>query len=142
MVWVTHPRVFPRGLELGISCRQSDWQLSSLAQIYSSALPQALIHTTEHLYICDRFLPPHWQDDIEDGQWLEVLHPFTSVKYLYLSRELTPSIAPALQELVGERVTEGFPALKSLFLQELTPAGPGEEAIGKLVAARQRAGHP
>jgi len=91
----------------------------------------------EHLYIHDNFLPPHWQDDIEDDQWLEVLHPFTSVKNLYLSRKLTPSIVPALQELVGE-----LPALQSLFLEELHPSGPVQEAIGKFIAARQLTGHP
>ncbi len=142
-VEVTLPPIFPTGLKLEISCKQSDWQLSSLAQIYSPALP--LIHTTEHLYIhITNYLPPppHWQDDIEDGQWLEVLHPITSVKNLYLSWELTPSIAPALQELVGERVLEVLPALQSLFLEELHPSGPVHEAIGKFVAARQLAGHP
>jgi hypothetical protein len=143
-VWVTLPPIFPRGLKLEISCRQSDWQLSSLAQIYSPALP--LIHTTKHLYIHNtNYLPPppsHWQNDIENGQWLEVLHPFTSVKNLYLSWELMPSIAPALQELVGERVMEVLPALQSLFLEDLHPSGPVQEAIGKLVAARQLAGHP
>jgi hypothetical protein len=67
----------------------------------------------EHLYILDKFLSPHWQDDIEDNQWLEVLHPFTGVKNLYVSRELTPSIAPALQELIGERVIEVLPAMQT-----------------------------
>jgi hypothetical protein len=95
-VGVVLPQAFPRRLELGVTCRQSDWQLSSLAQIYSSALPRALIPTMEHLYIWDSFLPPRWQDDIEDGQWLEVLHPFTNVKNLYISQELTPFITPAL----------------------------------------------
>ncbi len=140
-VRVILPLAFLRQLELGVTCRQSDWQLSSLAQIYNSALPQALIPTMEHLFIRDDFLP-HWQDDIEDTQWLEVLHPFTSVKNLYLSRKLTPSIAPALQELVGESVIEVSPALQSLFLGEFHPSGPVQEAIGKFVSARQLAGHP
>src|SRR5229473_1321805 len=62
-VEIMFPPTFPRGLNLEISCRHLDWQLSALAQIYSSVLPQALIHTMEHLYIPDNFLP-HWQDDI------------------------------------------------------------------------------
>ncbi len=136
------PLISPWSLKLEILCRQSDWQLSSLAQIYSLALPQALIHTTEHLYICDSFLPPHWQDHIKDGQWLEVLHPFTSVKNLYLSRKLMPSIALALQELIGERVIEVLPALQSFFLEELYPLGPVQEAIGKFMAARHVTSHP
>jgi hypothetical protein len=141
-VGVILPQAFPRELNLGVACGPSDWQLSTLAQIYSSALPQALIPTMEHLSIRDNFQPSHWQDDIEDSQWLEVLHPFTSVKNLYLSRELTPSIAPALQELVGERVIEVLPALQSLFLEEVHWSGAVQEAIGKFVAARQLAGHP
>ena len=42
---------------------------------------------------------------------------------------------------VGERAIEVLPALQSLFLEELHPSGPVEEAIGKFVAARQLAGH-
>jgi hypothetical protein len=116
MVGVTLPPLSPRGLRLEISCRQLDW--------------------------CDHdFLPPHWQDDIEDGQWLEVLHPFTSVKNLYLSWKLTLFIGPALQELVGGRVIEVLSSLQSLFLGEVHPSGPVQEAIGKFVAARQLASH-
>jgi len=55
---------------------------------------------------------------------------------------LTPSIAPALQELVGERVTEVLPALQSLFLRGSHPSGPVRKAIRKFVTARQLAGHP
>jgi hypothetical protein len=141
-VRVILPATFPKGLELQISCRQSDWQLSSLTQIYRSVLPQALIHMTERVYIRGNFLSPHWQNDIEDNQWLEVLHPFTNVKDLHVSRELTPCIAPALQELVEERVIEVLPALQSLFLGELHTSGPVQEAIGKFTAARELTDHP
>jgi hypothetical protein len=83
----------------------------------------------------------HWQDDIDDGQWLELLRPFTDVKDLYLSKEFAPRIAPFLQELVGGRTTEVLPALQSLILEK-HPSGPFEEAIGKFVAARQFFNHP
>ena len=97
----------------------------------------------EYLVIVeDRSWRPRWQDDIESSQWLELLHPFTSVKALYLSWEFVPRIAPTLQELVGERVVEVLPALQGLFIEELLPPGPVQEAIGKFVAARQLAGHP
>jgi hypothetical protein len=42
----------------------------------------------------------------------------TNVKNLHLSREFVPRITPALQELVGERVTEVLPALGTVFLEE------------------------
>ena len=135
-VEVTSPRSFPRNFVLGIRCRQSDWQLSSLTQLCSSSFPEAFISTVEHLYIVD--LHPCWQDDIEDSQWLEVLHPFTAVKYLFLSKEFASHIAPALQEFAGEVL----PSLQNIFLKDFRPSVPVQGAIGKFVAARQLASNP
>jgi hypothetical protein len=135
-VKVILPRTFLREFVLGISCRQSDWQLSSLAQVCSSSFPEAFIPTVEHLYIYNWEL--HWQDDIEDSQWLDVLRPFTAVKCLYLSRELTSHIGHALQVPAGEVL----PSLQNLFLEDHHPSGPVQGAIGKFVAARQFAKHP
>ena len=125
-------------LTLQILCRQPEWQLSSTAQIFTSFFPPSFIYTVERLYIRERsYSRLEWQDDIEDSQWLELLHPFLAVKYLYLSKEFAPRIAPCLQELVGGRTTEVLPALQIIFLEKLHPSGPSEEAIGKFVAARR-----
>jgi hypothetical protein len=142
IVTVTIPQIFDGELEVGILCKQSDWQLSSVAQVCGSFFPQALIPTVERLYVLGKSWPLHWQDDIENDQWLELFHPFTAVKDFYVSSEFTPRIAPALQELVGERVTEVLPALQTLFLGAPLPSGPVHESIGQFVAARQLAGHP
>jgi hypothetical protein len=126
-----------KALRLEISCRQSDWQLSSLAQVCGSIF----IHPIEHLYIQEAILsPPPWQDDIETGQWLELLHRLTAVKDLRITRESTPRIAPTLQELVGGRATEVLPALQTLFLETLP--SDVRKKIDKFVAARELAGHP
>jgi hypothetical protein len=123
-VIVSLPEPFAFGLKLEISCRQSDWQLSALAQVCSSSIPQPFIPTVERLYIFENgSSQPRWQDDIENSQWLELLHPFTAVKNLYLSQKLTPRIAPALQELVGERINEMSPALQSISLEGLHLSG-------------------
>ena len=133
-VVVTCPRTYPRGFSLGISCTQSDWQMSSLTQVCNSSFPEAFIPTVERLYIYNP--APHWQDDTEDSQWVEVLHPFTAVKYLYLSQGCTPRIAPALQGLTGEVL----PSLQNLYLEDLHPSGgPVQGVIGKFVVARQLA---
>jgi hypothetical protein len=139
--FVTLPRSIGEEVQLRISCRQPDWQLSSLAQVCNSSFSQALIPTSERLYVAEDG-DLHWQDDIESGQWLELFRPFTAVKDLYVSSEFTPRIAPALQELIGERVTEVLPALQTLFLGEPLPSGPVQEAIGQFVAARHLANHP
>ncbi len=134
-------REYDRGvLMLKISCRELDWQLSSLAQICSSSLP--LIPSLEQLYIHEsEYSPLGSQDDIENGQWLECFRPFTAVKYLYVCREFVPQIASALERLVGERAMDVLPSLRNLFL-ELRPSGAVEEAIKQFVAARQPSGHP
>ena len=135
-----------------ISCRDLDWQISSLEQVCTSCLPP--LSSTEDLYIYpdpysrphwqnnNPFSRPHWQDNIENSLWLELLHPFTAVKNLYLSEESAPFIAPALQELVEGRPTEVLPTLQNIFLEGLQSSGPVHEGIGKFVAARQLSSHP
>ena len=126
---------------LRFSCRDLDWQLSSLAQILTSFFPS--VYMVEHLYISvPRNLPSQWQDVTENVQWLEFFHPFTGVKNLHVCEEYAQCIAPALQEIVGERVTDVLPTLEGLFLEDLPPSGPVKEAIGQFIAARQLLGHP
>jgi hypothetical protein len=137
------PRTGIKGLLLGMSCRQTDWQLSSLSQVCTSSFPRALIQTVENLYILEDTLPrPLWQGNIENSYWLDVLQPFTAVKNLYLSKEFAPRIAPFLQELVGQRATETLPTLQSLFMENFDPSGPVQEDIGKFIAARQVSDQP
>jgi len=143
--------VFSRGvkgdhslLELRISCKPSDWQLSSLVQVCSSSLPP--LPTLERLEIRQRgrHRQRHWQDDIENSQWLELLHPFSSVKHLILGSTLAQLVAPALQELTGGRVTEVLPALQNLFLTlsaRSGRSGPIQDAIAQFVTARRLSGH-
>jgi len=139
----TLPRTI-RGLNLKIECSESDWQLSMLAQICCSSLP--LVSSLQHLHIheneVNESLQPCWQDDIENVQWLELLRPFTTVKALYLSRDIAARIAPALGELVGAGAAGVLPALQSLFLEEPRPSRPVQEAIDKFVATRQLSNHP
>jgi F-box-like len=135
-VWITIPQSFDGRVHLEISCRQSDWQLSALAQICSSPFPWAVISTVERLFIESGSWQPHWQEDIESSQWLELLHPFSAVKDIFLSSELTPHIAPALQDVVEGRATGVLPALQTLFLEEPPPSGPLQETTGELVPAQ------
>jgi hypothetical protein len=87
-------------------------------------------------------LPLDWQDDMEDTPWLELLRPFTSVKDLDLCEDSAALVAPALQGLSGERVTDVLPALQNLFFTGPMSSGPVKEAIRKFIAARQLAGCP
>jgi hypothetical protein len=126
---------------LRISCGESDWQLSSLAQICRSSLPP--FSTLERLDIKeDQHWRPHPQDETEIAQWLEVLHSFTAVKNLYLSEQLGRRVAPALRELARETVNGVLPALQNLFLEGFQPSGDVLEALRQFITARQLLGHP
>jgi hypothetical protein len=129
-------------LWIEISCREPDWQLSSIEQICNSSLPP--LSTVEELYIERDPLERVSQiDAIENTLWLQLLLPFTAVKNLYLSKEFAPAIAAALQELVGGRITEvsRLPSLQNIFVEGLEPLGPFQEKIGQFIAARQLSGH-
>ena len=123
-------------LKLGISCRQTDLQLSSLARICSSSFPQNFIPAVKYLDIIWR----EGSDTAGDTRWQELLRPFTAVKGLYISQEAVSRIAPALKKL-GERVTEVLPALETLTLYEST-SRPDQEGIMQFVSARQLVGRP
>ena len=129
------------GLSVAISCTQSDWQLSSLAQICVSSLPH--LSTLERLVIHEgRRRPPAWQDDMENRQWLELLQPFAAVKDLYLSKQVALRVAPILQGISTETTPEVLPALQTFFLEESQAPEPIQEGIGHFVAVRQLSGHP
>ena len=129
-------------LDVKILCRDLDWQVSSTEQVFTSCLPSVsaievlCIHKTPNTSL------EHWPDNIENRLWLELLHPFTALKILYISKEFVPRILPALQELVGGRTTEVLPTLQNLFLERRKPSGPVQEGIGQFIAARQVASNP
>jgi F-box-like len=127
--------IFHKRLSLEISCRPSDWQLSSLARICDSAL--SLLPTLELLKI---YNIQFWEDDVENPQWLELLRSFTSIKDLYVDERST-SDGPLVQ-LAREMVTETLPALQNFFFDVPKLSDPVEKAIGKFVAARQLSGRP
>ena len=126
-------------LSINISCRDADWQFSSIEQICNYLHPLSL-STVEDLYIENRPgypLPVLKDGAIENTLWLQLLLPFTAVKNLYLSVDFAPGIVATLQELVTNRVTEILPSLKNIFVEGLRTSGPLRENIEQFVAARQ-----
>ena len=98
-----------------------------------SALEDLYIHKAS-------YSRPHWQDNIENELWLELLHPFPAVKNLYLCDEFAPRIVFALQELVGVRTTEVLSNLQNIFLEDLQVSGPVQEGIRQFIAVQQVTG--
>jgi len=130
-----------KALLLRIYCKPLDSQLSAVAQVLNSSFSS--LPTLESLEIT---VPRRGQQgDTEVIQWLEFLHPFTFVKEMALeTKDSVRHIAPALQELAGERAIEVLPSLQNLSLRAYRrqPSGPAKEAIKQFIAARQLYGHP
>ena len=127
-------------LRVRILCSELDWQVSSMEQVCTSCLP--LLPTSDLHIDGNPHDRQHWQGNVENVLWLRLLHPFTSVKNLYLSKEIARRIVPALQELVGVRATEVLPALQNIFLEEDQRSGPVQEGIQHFVTMRQATHHP
>ena len=127
-------------LKVRIPCRELDWQVSSMEQVCTSCVPP-LPTLDLHIYGNPHYRQ-YWQGNVDNVLWLGLLHPFTSVKNLYLSEEIARRIVPALQDLVGERATEVLPTLENIFLEEGQRSGPVQEGIQQFVAMRQATNHP
>ena len=139
--WTPEFSFYELMVNIPISYEEPDRQLSSIQRVCNSILPP--LSTVQDLYIERAYSQLVWKNDaIENTLWLQLFLPFTAVKNLYLSKELAPGIATALQELVGSRITEVLPSLQIIFVEGLEPTGPFQENIGRLVAARQLSDSP
>ena len=128
-------------LSVEILCSGLDWQVSSVEQVCTSFLTP--FFTPEDLYIYERpGAQLEWKGKIENEPWIELLHPFTAVKNLYLCEEVARCITPALQELVEDRITEVLPILENIYLEGFDSLGSVEKGIGRFISAREVAGHP
>ena len=130
------PGDYPR-----VVLKKSRGELSSLAQLCSSfSSPLSALESLSLKINISR--SSNSQDD--PARWLELLHPFVAVKNLYLDPGAVPRVAPALQELIGERVSEVLPALQNIVIKFHQPKQPMpvSEAIEQFAAARRLSGHP
>ena len=79
---------------------------------------------------------------MENVQWLEFLQLFPSMKELVLSAKSFQLVAPALNELDGESITEMLPTLQNIILRGPQPSEPDNKVIGKFIATREILGSP
>ena len=61
---------------------------------------------------------------------VQLLLPFTVMKYLYLSKLSAPGIAAALQELVGDGITEVLPSLQIFSWKALSHRDLSRKTLG------------
>jgi hypothetical protein len=127
--------------EVVVECRVSDWQLSSVAQVCGSSLLS--LPTLEQLFIYDGLSPTHWQEDMDTTQWLELLHTFSSVKDMYLSKGLALQVMRVLRELDGIGITQVLPELQNLLIEGSPWQRVSQVHIfSQFVIARELSGRP
>ena len=97
-----------------VSCKDLDWQVSSLAQICDHTSP--LLCGVEQLGIRAEPLSPNGGSDMDTVQWLELFNPFSGVKVLRMASTLGPTVASALQQVNGELSFGALPALRHIQL--------------------------
>jgi hypothetical protein len=118
-------------------------ELSLIAQACKSFLPPLPNLHQLGIYFFDRkYLGLYWQCRAKNSQWIDLLRPFIAVKDLTLGEPVVESVASALQEIVGERVTEILPALRNIFLESFELPGSVPNGIAKFTAARELSGRP
>ena len=137
----THIQISIGSVGLEISCREPDWQVSSMAQLCRQLSP--LTSHMESLEISENTPRQARQGNgIDPTQWFELFDLFPAVQNLYIHDELRPLVARALQELTRERATEVLPTLRGLFFKGPSPPGSIREDIQTFITARQHSDHP
>ena len=119
---------------LAIYCEALDWQISQITHVLGWISP--ILSDMVHFAII--FMPfnseAHTIDDIE---WLQLLHLFSSLQTLFVSRDIAGDVSRALEEIAGAMVTEVLPALDLLCLQDQPVS-----SVDKFIAIRRDLGHP
>ena len=128
--------------ELPESRGWSDVALMSLTQFCASSSESQfspILSIVENFYMYE---DDEWKvgttDDVEDGNWVEVLRPFAAVKNLYLSGGSVRTIADTLGSLSGEieAAAEVLPDLQKIFLDKTKAPPDVMENITRFVNAR------
>jgi len=133
----------PLSFLLEIRCERPDWQLSSMAQIFSQQLP--LLSHVEQLRISEfPWESFEWKDDpdMDSSQWLELFRLLIAAQSLHVSKGLVSPVTGALRDLTGQMAMEVLPVLQTLSLEGLEPSGPVHEAIKSFATARQLSRQP
>jgi len=126
-------------LGLQISCEKLDWQLSSISHICDHF--SSLLSSVEDLGI-KTMEPSSVPDDINDEQWLRLIHTFGGAKDFRVASELVTDILHALRPAnEGHKIV--LPALRNLHVQEsIYILGPLRDSVESFVTQRRVSSRP
>ena len=116
-------------VSITIICEGIDWQVSHMTHLLSQFA--VTLSNLVHLNLTNLGKLEGQLEGMDDVEWRDLLHPFSTTRALHASRKLAGHISPALEDITGEMV---LPSLDSIRLVG-QPASSGK----KLLARRQ---HP
>ena len=119
---ISFPNLIPSTrLQLQISCRQLDWQLSSMAQVCDQFSP--FLSGVNHLAFNSNDFPSG-QGDVDGEQWLQLVRSFGGASTLSISGESSTGLLCALRPANEGYTTDTtvLPALRNLHVQKPTLA--------------------
>ncbi|KAN0135900.1 hypothetical protein V8E53_006352 [Lactarius tabidus] len=128
-------------LRVQIPCKQLDWQLSSMAQIFNHFSP--FLFRVEDLRISST-QSLHVEDGMAGGQWLELIHAFSGAKDFHVAGVHVMDMLCALRPAHGNHTTDTvLPTLRNIHVYEHMPMDmPLWIAAESFLASRQFSGHP
>jgi len=117
-----------------ISCEGTDWQVSHIAQVLSHL--SSKLSNVVHLKLK---VEPEGRElkETDDVRWLHLLHPFSAVQTLHVSRELAGHVSLALEDITAEMIEEVLPSLDSIRV-----VGQPASSIEKFTSSRLLSGCP
>ena len=129
----------PTRLALQISCKQLDWQLSSMTQIFDH-FPTFLSRVGD--LVINAMPSPSRQDDANNEQWLHLIRSFRSAERFYVAGTLVTAIVRSLSPADGDLATV-LPLLRNLYVEEPGPLhAPLRAAVVSFVTSRRLSGCP
>lgn len=112
-----------------VSCKEIDWQVSHMAQVLGQI--SATLSNVIHLKLKAE-IDVHQLKGTENIEWLHLLHQFSTMQSLHVSRELAGQVTLALEHITGEMAFEAFPSLNLIRM-----VGQPASSLEKFVAARR-----
>jgi F-box-like len=131
-ITLSNPRTSHR-MELRVSCRHLDWQMSSLAEICDKLSP--IISDVRDLHIDASSPLPSGQDDLDPLPTLELFRPFGNVERLFLTKNVASHVRYALEH---EMATGVLSNAEVIHMEEPDPLVLMKCSF-KVIATKQRA---
>jgi len=132
-----NPRMY--ALDMHIFCRHLDWQVSSVAQIFTVLSPVFSEVADLTLGYSEHVSSPEWHHEADRTQWRNLLRSFHNVRTLLVDDGLTRELSRSLRPADGESSVDLLPDLKEL---EYSTYRTASDAFSSFIDARQLAGRP